>query len=199
MASYVVDGLVLPMSVGGHPVLDFCNTRAGWGAPAPKEYLRSYAHLARWTVENGLLADLPGPPRPARGPSIVRRAIAIRDALYAVLVTTGGADAWSVINREVRAAAARATLGPMADGPVPATWRPDPTTAEAPLSAIAWSAAAFLTSPAAATVGACPGVGCGWVFADPRGRRRWCSMAWCGNRAKARRHAQRLRDTVGAD
>src|SRR5262249_5068894 len=67
------------------------------------------------------------------------------------------------------------------------------------LSAIAWSAAAFLTSPAAATVGACPGVGCGWVFADPRGRRRWCSMAWCGNRAKARPHAQRLRDTVGAD
>jgi predicted RNA-binding Zn ribbon-like protein len=34
---------------------------------------------------------------------------------------------------------------------------------------------------------------CGWVFADPSGRRRWCSMAWCGNRSKVRRHAARAR------
>ncbi|MFC7483823.1 CGNR zinc finger domain-containing protein [Luedemannella flava] len=27
----------------------------------------------------------------------------------------------------------------------------------------------------------------------PRGRRRWCSMAWCGNREKVRAHAARQR------
>ncbi|WP_245997945.1 CGNR zinc finger domain-containing protein [Nocardia pseudobrasiliensis] len=28
---------------------------------------------------------------------------------------------------------------------------------------------------------------------SPSGRRRWCSMATCGNRAKARRHYDRAR------
>jgi predicted RNA-binding Zn ribbon-like protein len=194
----MIDGLVLPVSVGGHPVLDFCNTRAGWGAPTPKEYLHSYAHLARWAVENGLLAEPPVPPGRAAGRAVVGRAIALRDALYAVLVGAGAVDAWSVINREVRAAAATASLAPAADASAPARWRLEPTVPAAPLAAVAWSAAGFLASPAASAIGACPGAGCGWVFTDPRGRRRWCSMAWCGNRAKARRHAQRQRGTVGA-
>ncbi|MGE5829869.1 MAG: CGNR zinc finger domain-containing protein [Micromonosporaceae bacterium] len=46
---------------------------------------------------------------------------------------------------------------------------------------------------------ACPGEICGWLFADPRGRRRWCSMAWCGNRAKARRYARRHAPGRSAD
>jgi predicted RNA-binding Zn ribbon-like protein len=35
--------------------------------------------------------------------------------------------------------------------------------------------------------------GCGWLFLDhSRSRaRQWCSMADCGNRAKARRHYRR--------
>ena len=40
----------------------------------------------------------------------------------------------------------------------------------------------------------CPGSGdCGWVFIDTskNSSRRWCSMAGCGNRAKARRHTRR--------
>ena len=203
MASYVVDGLVLPVSVGGHPVLDFCNTRAGWGAPTPKEYLHSYGHLARWAAENGLLAAPPPVPSAATGRAVLRRAIALRDALYAVLGAGADSDAWSTVNSEVRAA--RAVLAQNVDFPAPdlmgarqalapARWWLDPSSPAAPLAAVAWSAAGFLTSPAASTVGACPGAGCGWVFANPRGRRRWCSMAWCGNRAKANRHAQRRRD-----
>ena len=91
--------------------------------------------------------------------------------------------------------AAAPTLVPAPGGAMPARWWLDPTAAAAPLSAVAWAAAGFLTAPAAAAVGACPGAGCGWVFADPRGRRRWCSMAWCGNRAKANRHARRRRES----
>src|SRR2546423_14781246 len=55
MASTVIDGLVLPVSLAGHPVLDFCNTRAAWAAPVPKEYLVSHAHLAVWAGANGFL------------------------------------------------------------------------------------------------------------------------------------------------
>ena len=41
----------------------------------------------------------------------------------------------------------------------------------------------------------CANNGCRWVFHDTSrtGRRRWCSMASCGNRAKAARHRARKR------
>ena len=36
---------------------------------------------------------------------------------------------------------------------------------------------------------------CRWIFYDESraGRRRWCDMATCGNRAKARRHRERIK------
>jgi predicted RNA-binding Zn ribbon-like protein len=37
-----------------------------------------------------------------------------------------------------------------------------------------------------ARVHRCPGRNCGWLFLDTSGRRRWCSMATCGSRAKMR-------------
>ncbi|HEX5823256.1 MAG TPA: CGNR zinc finger domain-containing protein, partial [Candidatus Limnocylindrales bacterium] len=39
---------------------------------------------------------------------------------------------------------------------------------------------------------------CRWLFYDESrsGRRRWCDMATCGNRAKARRHRARQKDTT---
>jgi predicted RNA-binding Zn ribbon-like protein len=42
---------------------------------------------------------------------------------------------------------------------------------------------------------ACANDGCRWVFYDasPTGRRRWCDMSSCGNRAKAARHRVRVR------
>jgi predicted RNA-binding Zn ribbon-like protein len=43
----------------------------------------------------------------------------------------------------------------------------------------------------------CDSETCRWVFYDssPTGRRRWCSMATCGNQAKARRHRARRKAT----
>ncbi len=42
---------------------------------------------------------------------------------------------------------------------------------------------------------ACADDGCRWVFYDDSrtGRRRWCDMASCGNRAKAARHRARVK------
>lgn len=41
---------------------------------------------------------------------------------------------------------------------------------------------------------------CRWIFYDESraGRRRWCDMATCGNRAKARRHRARQKDPAEA-
>ena len=65
---------------------------------------------------------------------------------------------------------------------------------ELPVLAVAWSAAGLLASPEVAKVSACPGVDCGWLFLDARGRRRWCDMAACGNRAKVAAHARRMKE-----
>jgi predicted RNA-binding Zn ribbon-like protein len=57
------------------------------------------------------------------------------------------------------------------------------------------AAADLLTSPARTQIGECAGEGCGWLFLDTSrtGRRRWCTMRGCGNRAKVRRFYQRSR------
>jgi predicted RNA-binding Zn ribbon-like protein len=41
---------------------------------------------------------------------------------------------------------------------------------------------------------------CRWTFFDasPTGRRRWCDMATCGNRAKAARHRARVKAAEAA-
>jgi predicted RNA-binding Zn ribbon-like protein len=69
------------------------------------------------------------------------------------------------------------------------------------LAAIARSAAEILVAGPAARVRLCANPGCGLFFSDisRTRRRRWCSMARCGNRHKvaafARRHDSRHRTT----
>jgi predicted RNA-binding Zn ribbon-like protein len=62
--------------------------------------------------------------------------------------------------------------------------------------ATAWRAAVSyldLLSGAPTGVRECQSPDCVLYFFDATGRRRWCSMAGCGNRAKARRHHARQR------
>jgi predicted RNA-binding Zn ribbon-like protein len=196
MASVVVDGLVVPLAVTDDPALNFCNTRAGWGSSSPKEYLHSHAHLCVWAGQVGLLTPREvtrqrrlGAAHPDQAAAALARTVALRDAVYAVLVLGSSRRDWATINAEVRAAGAASSLAPGR----PAVWALDASTVDMPMHAVARAVASLLTRPDAALVAACPGTGCGWVFVDPRGRRRWCSMAWCGNRNKARRHAERSR------
>jgi len=196
MSGHLVDGLVLPLPIGRHPALDFCNTRAIWGSERPKEYLHSYEHLAVWAREAGLVSA--GTARSVRhegGERELARALAFRDALYAVCTGEGDETAWRGVAAEVERAAAAARLV-RANGH--GAWElPFELGVDLPLLAIARAAGALVASPALEQVGRCRGPGCGWLFLDPHGRRRWCEMAVCGNRAKARRHATRLRVSGG--
>jgi predicted RNA-binding Zn ribbon-like protein len=121
--------------------------------------------------------------------AVVTRAVRLRSALYAILIGPATDADWAVVDSEVRRAAREVALRPG----TPAGWTLTTRGLAWPLSAVAWAAGQFLTTDAAGTVSACPSADCGWVFANPTGRRRWCRMALCGNRAKARRHAQRRR------
>jgi predicted RNA-binding Zn ribbon-like protein len=66
---------------------------------------------------------------------------------------------------------------------------------EALLLPVAETLATFVCEESFADVKACEGPACTLLFVDhTRGRkRRWCSMALCGNRAKQAAHRQRLK------
>jgi predicted RNA-binding Zn ribbon-like protein len=190
----VVDGIRLPVRLSGHPALDLCNTWAGWDGHAAFDYLADYEHLVLWAGFVGILRpdQVTALRQRARSSasaaaSVLDRARAFRTNLYAVLRDPASSRAWDAVADQVRASAQAHRL--QRAGNV-IRWEIAPTAPlSAPLAAAAWAAAELLTSPGLRRVRACPGTGCGWLFLDSTGRRRWCVMAACGNREKARRFA----------
>jgi predicted RNA-binding Zn ribbon-like protein len=193
------DGVRLPQRWGGHVALDFCNTWAGWGQPpAPgREYLSSYDVLVAWAhyadlidplvaqrLTNAARRDVDG----ARG--VLADARRLRTSVHDAALDPADYGALAVVSRYARRASAQARLWPGAGGP--ARWELPPSTGlSRPVLEVARHAAALLTSSEVLKVGACPGNDCGWLFLNPHGRRRWCSMQACGNRAKVAAFARR--------
>jgi predicted RNA-binding Zn ribbon-like protein len=194
----VVEGLRLPAKLSGHPALDFCNTLSGWDGKDPWEYLKSYEHLAVWAAfaqvlpaeRTAALRRQAGRRRKAAA-DMLEQARDFRARLYEVLRNGASAQSFERVCEDVESAASRLRLR-RADGTT--RWEIDPAAGlAAPIDAVAWSAGHLLTSSDRSLVRACPGHGCGWLFLDRRGRRRWCTMATCGNRAKVKRFATRQR------
>jgi len=193
-----VDGLVLPLGLAGHPALDFCNTLAGWGDRHPGDYLKTFDHLAVWTAAAGLVdpdAVARLRRRAARSPIEADRALAearrFRADLYAVALAPAPGPGW----RRVAGTITRAVqASEFVLGEGHAVWRmPERADLDLALLNVARTAEDLLASEDLAAVRACPGAGCGWLFLDRTGRRRWCTMAVCGNRSKVRRFAERRR------
>ncbi|TWD79207.1 putative stress-induced transcription regulator [Kribbella amoyensis] len=199
----LVQGIVLPKPVGADPVLDFLNTRADWSGrgPARSEWLTGYETLVIWSGHVGLLPDATvfrlieqASAHPTDASRRFEAALAFRADLYDVLTdTSGSAAAFERVARVIERAAGRRQLTALSNlHGVGATWE----LAEdlnLPLDQLAVLAGDLLTGPQRAQVRLCAGDACGWLFLDPRGRRRWCSMATCGNRSKVRAHAARTR------
>jgi|Tabmets5t2r1_1033131.scaffolds.fasta_scaffold06801_4 predicted RNA-binding Zn ribbon-like protein len=195
----MVGDLAMPKCIGGHPALDFCNTWAGWDEPPNprREWLRSYDHLAVWAWHAGLIEEgdaarlrRSGARSPDAAAAQLRTARRLRTLLHSAVVDPADGRALGGVTGFVRRAGEHVRIRPG----TPPRWEIPPATGlELPIHAVVWAAGDLLTSDSIATVKACPGDDCGWLFLDPRGRRRWCSMSSCGNRAKVRAHAQRQR------
>lgn len=181
----------LPKPVAGHPVLEFCNTWAGWAEPESlgSEWLADYDRFVVWAEFSGLL-----PPAAAarlRGRAedgVMARARALRRVLYGIL-RHRDTSRFDVLAAEAEEANRLTRL--VDTGSTIHFELTDDVDPLRPLRSVALSAVDLLGRPERETVRACPGDGCGWLFLDPRGRRVWCSMAACGNRAKVRAHAAR--------
>lgn len=201
------DGVPLPRRLGGHPALDLCNTWAGWGERSDvddgkREWLPSYDVLAVWSGFAGLVDEpavqalrTEAERHPRRAADVLARAHALRTAVHDAVLDPADAEAVAALTAEVRRAGAR--LVPVVTPAGLREWKVSTEVGlELPVLAAAWSAADLLASDEAGKVSACPGVDCGWLFVDRRGRRRWCDMAACGNRAKQAAHARRARAAV---
>ncbi|MGW6282290.1 CGNR zinc finger domain-containing protein [Kribbella sp. NPDC055071] len=194
----LVQGVVLPKPVGADPVLDFVNTRSDWttGGPARTEWLTSYEAFLIWNSYVGLLSpatvfrliEQAGSTPAEVGPRL-HAALDFRVDLYDVLTGQATDGTFESVARVIQKASARRRLVPAGEG---ASWEL-PEDLALPLHNLALLAGDLLTGPSRAHVRRCPGESCGWLFLDARGRRRWCSMATCGNRAKVRAHAARVR------
>ncbi len=76
-------------------------------------------------------------------------------------------------------------------------WVGSPVPVERLLWSVARSAGELLTASELDRIRECASDRCSWLFLDcsRSRRRRWCDMKTCGNRAKARRHYQRTRQS----
>jgi predicted RNA-binding Zn ribbon-like protein len=103
------------------------------------------------------------------------------------------ADGIAWLNRSLRACERYRQLAATKHG-LAWSWTPGLTLADRVSCAVVRDAVDLLTRRDAVVLSQCVGEDCGWLFLDqsPSGRRKWCSMADCGNRAKARRHYRRV-------
>ena len=193
--------------VAGELCLDFANTAAWHAGDRPQELLGTYADLVAWGRRVGLLnasqaAKLlrQAVTRPLAAAAALRRAVAVREVIYrmALAVLQGKAPRAADLadfNRELMSALRHLRVVARPRG---CTW--DWASRAGELDEMLWpvlrSAADLLTSERRQRIGQCADDrGCGWLFLDltKNHSRRWCDMADCGNRAKARRHYMRTR------
>ena len=173
-----------PRPLLGEPLgLDLLNTVWVDGGRR-HDLLAERSGLALWLAGHGFDDRVPA------APAVREALLAARDAIGAHVGDPRSPQAVAALNAVLARGSLRRSLGP--DGPVTTIAVDDPAALPA------WAAAddyLHLLARDATRVRHCSGPGCVLHFYDTskRGDRRWCSMAGCGNRAKAARHYARTK------
>lgn len=179
--------------------LEFANTRYWRGQAVPTETLNSADDLAAWAA-----ANIARPARPLAAREF-ERALDLRETIYRLFDATARGKApaaadLQALNAGLAAAPARRTIKRARHG---FAWSLDGRGATAldQLAPVLWSVGDLLAGGRIDRVKRCANPDCGWLFLDDSraGKRRWCSMQACGNRAKARRHYHRARSNAPGD
>jgi predicted RNA-binding Zn ribbon-like protein len=189
--------------LGGHPALDFLNTAGGRTKDRGVERLTDFEVTAGWAhavgvIDEAELHDLlaASATDPAEAAEAVTELRGQREALHAFLLagidgTDCAAEVPERVTADITAGYRTARLSHrLLDEP---GWVITVGQARLRLVAVrlALAAGALLAGGQRAQIRVCGR--CSWMFLDPSPtrRRRWCSMAICGNRAKVQRHQQR--------
>jgi predicted RNA-binding Zn ribbon-like protein len=181
--------------------LGYANTLSWRGSDPPSETLNGLGDLLAWLDRSAGT----GPRTTQEIASWARRhekqaaklfaqAIALREALFRIFRALAAGEPlrdqdFAALGDALARAPARRQLartetgyGWLLDPPKPAIL--------SLLAPVLWSAADLLIAGDRQRVRLCANGKCLWLFLDEskNGTRRWCAMASCGNRAKARRH-----------
>ncbi|GAB3945893.1 CGNR zinc finger domain-containing protein [Kribbella albertanoniae] len=171
--------LYQPELIGGHVALDLLNT-VSWRLEPSRtvDRIASPEALATWCAAVGLSGD--GEPD---GVAAVRAVV--YDVVLPIARGTGPGDL-----RELQSLLASA-LGRAK----PAGLRPLDWVGASLVDELVLAAGRLLEREDLSRLRECQDDGCGWLFLDrsKNGSRRWCSSGDCGNRARAKRHYERVR------
>jgi predicted RNA-binding Zn ribbon-like protein len=190
---------------GGRACLDFANTLSS----STGEHVHGYADLLAFAIQSQLLTQVEADKlharakaEPTAAESVMARAYRLRAAIYAIFSSIAAdrraaEGELEALNAELGFALQHACVEwSWADGGYRYGWN-GVDQLDAPLWPLARSAAEMLVSEQdRLRVRECGGDDCRWLFIDTsRNRsRQWCSMSSCGNRRKAKRHYQRVRE-----
>jgi len=187
----------------GSLALDFLNT-GRQASNASVELIPDHTELVRWLSEAGLVSDdaTPLPTPEARILlSEARRLRGAIDKLVAAHARRGALppEALHVLNRALDVGRTSTKVERREDGGLTLVTYESSTSVLSPLFKVALSAALLLVESRPQRVRRCASEVCRLWFLDTskNGRRRWCSMAICGNRAKVARHHRKRRNTSG--
>lgn len=190
--------------LGERLCLDYANTVDWHASDHGEERLQTPADLLKWGQDSGtlnvqefqhLFEQASAHPKLAQ--EALDRARALRETVYRIFSAISHQQSPEPIDLEALSAARLEAVAQQQLQTEDNTYRWDwlPTD---DLNRVWWpvalDAAELLTSDLLPRVGECPDDrGCGWLFLDTSkaGRRRWCSMKDCGNRAKAQRHREK--------
>lgn len=199
-----------PDRESGDLALDFANSLAVRATGEAGDLLGEYEALVRWSRRRGLTSEREARQLVSRGHAsreeaarAQRRAFELQETLFALFSAIAQerplpADPLARLERLAREASKRRALVPSGGG---AAWKPqvEPGELDSMLWPVVEAAALLLTSERVSRLRICDGENCARLFIDNsrRQNRRWCDMAVCGNRAKARRHHARKVQAAG--
>jgi predicted RNA-binding Zn ribbon-like protein len=193
---------MLISAVGEGLCLDFANTRSWRGSDQPSEKLESFGDLTAWLEQSAGIDDEAARAIAAwadrhseASTQLLAETIALREAMYRMFVGlvngTGARRAdLGAVTGALAAAPGRSRLVRAGAGYAWSVDAPVPASVPHLLAPVLWSAGDLALAAPRRRIRQCANGACLWLFLDASrtGTRRWCDMASCGNRAKARRH-----------
>lgn len=187
--------------IGDHPALDLLNTRSRSAGGEEVDYWQTGEDVLRWLQQAGLHPDTLDPPPAPNQHALLAEARALRELARRLITAQAAGDGsldCSALNAYLHQHRSAPHIQRDAEGKLAMVRLPcnnDPPTVLGP---VAEAVAQLLVDGDFSLVKQCGGAECVlWFYDRTRGgKRRWCSMALCGNRQKVARFRKRAAAAV---
>ena len=184
-----------PQLIADHPGLEILNS---CGAPygTHMDWLENGTELLCWMREAGFLTGAQAAQLAGLPVDDLKFAAALARTIRETYRNKGvSADLLVLLNQNMAAGELRSRVE-LEDGVPVFKEEMRAETAEDLLAILSYHMARLISEADADRLKTCDGAGCDFRFLDTsrNNRRRWCSMAICGNRAKAAAHRARQKD-----